>query len=109
MDIGRTNKRIAFYGSVEQENELGQIEQIQKELFRTWASVEPLRGREYQEAQKIRPELTYKITIRYRPGITPDMHLKYKERLFEIVSVINMKEQNEIIELMCTEKISKEA
>lgn len=109
MDIGRTNKRIAFYGNAEQENELGQIEQAEKELFKTWASVEPLRGREYQEAQKIRPELTYKITIRYRPGITPDMYIKYKERLFEIVSVINVKERNEIIELMCTEKISREA
>ena len=104
MDIGRTNKRITFCRYEEKENTLLQIEQVLIEVKTVWASVEPTRGREYQEAQRIRPELTYKITTRYHKGITPDMLIKFGERYFNIVSAINVRERNEMI---CTEKVKK--
>lgn len=107
MDIGRANKRITFCRYEPKENELLQTEQTLKEIKTVWASVEPTRGREYQEAQRIRPELTYKITTRYHAGITPDMFIKYKERLFQIVSVINVRERNEMLEIICVEKIAE--
>ncbi len=105
MDIGRTNKRITFCKYEEKENALLQMEQILTEVKTVWASVEPTRGREYQEAQRIRPELTYKITTRYHRGITPDMFIRFKDRYFNIISVINVKERNEMLEIICTEKI----
>lgn len=107
MDIGRTNKRITFYRYEEKENALSQSEQVLKEIKTVWASVEPTRGREYQEAQRIRPELTYKITTRYHKDITPDMFIKFKDRFFNIISVINVKEQNAMLEIICIEKIEK--
>lgn len=107
MDIGRTNKRIAFCRYEEKENELMQTEQALTEVKTVWASVEPTRGREYQEAQRIRPELTYKISTRYHKGITPDMFIRFKDRYFQIVSIINVRERNEMLEIICTEKISE--
>jgi phage head-tail adaptor, putative, SPP1 family len=107
MDIGRTNKRITLYQYEEKDNALLQKEQVLTEVRKIWASVEPTRGREYQEAQRIRPELTYKITIRYLKNVTPDMLIKFKERYFEIVSIINVKENNEMLEIICTERIDK--
>lgn len=107
MDIGRTNKRIAFYRYEEKENALLQTEQILTKVKTVWASVEPTRGREYQEAQRIRPELTYKITTRYHKEITPDMFIKFKDRLFNIISIINVREKNEMLEIVCTEKMDK--
>lgn len=104
MDIGRTNKRITFCRYVEKENELSQFEQVLTEVKTVWASVEPTRGREYQEAQRIRPELTYKITTRYHKEITPDMFIRWKNRYFSIISVINVRERNEMLEIICTEK-----
>lgn len=107
MDIGRTNKRITFCRYEEKENTLLQIEQVLIEVKTVWASVEPTRGREYQEAQRIRPELTYKITTRYHKGITPDMLIKFGERYFNIVFAINVRERNEMLEMICTEKVKK--
>ncbi len=107
MDIGRTNKRITFCRYEEKENALSQTEQVLTEVKAVWASVEPTRGREYQEAQRIRPELTYKITTRYHKGITPDMLIKFGERYFNIVSAINVRERNEMLEMICTEKVKK--
>lgn len=104
MDIGRTNKRITFCRYEDRENALMQTEQVLAEVKTVWASVEPTRGREYQEAQRIRPELTYKVTTRYHKGITPDMLIKYRDRLFNIVSVINVRERNEMLEIICTER-----
>lgn len=108
MDIGRTNKRITFCKYEERENALSQTEQTLIEVKTVWASVEPTRGREYQEAQRIRPELTYKVTTRYHKGITPDMLIKFKERYFEIISIINVREQGIMSEIICIEKIQKQ-
>lgn len=107
MDIGRTNKRITFCKYEEKENALLQTEQVLTDIKTVWASVEPTRGREYQEAQRIRPELAYKITTRYHKEITPDMFIKFKDRFFNIVTIINVKEKNEMLEIICTEKIDK--
>lgn len=107
MDIGRTNKRITFCRCEEKENVLSQIEQVLTEVKTVWASVEPTRGREYQEAQRVRPELTYKITTRFHKEVTPDMIIKWRERCFNIVSIINVRERNEMLEIICTEKIGK--
>ncbi len=109
MDIGRTNKRVTFCKYEEKENALSQTEQVLKEVKTVWASVEPTRGREYQEAQRIRPELTYKITTRFHAGITPDMLIKFKDRYFQIISAINARERNEMLEIICVEKIVKSA
>ena len=107
MDIGRTNKRVTFCRYTEKQNELLQTEKVLEEIKTVWASVEPTRGREYQEAQRIRPELTYKITTRYHKEVTPDMFIKFKDRYFQIVSIINVRERNEMLEIVCTEKLTE--
>ena len=104
MDIGRMKQRIFFCRWETKVNELQQEEQSLVKIKRVWASVEPMRGREYQEAQRIRPELTYKITTRYHKELTSDMFIQYQEREFRIVSVINVKEKNEMLEIICIEK-----
>ena len=108
MDIGRTNKRITFCRYEEKENEILQKEQALIEVKTVWASVEPTRGREYQEAQRIRPELTYKITTRYHKEVTPDMFIKFKDRYFKIISIANVREKCEMLEIVCIEEIKKE-
>ena len=107
MDIGRTNKRITFCKYKEKENDLLQMEQALMEVKTVWASVEPTRGRESQEAQRIRQQLTYKVTTRYHKEITPDMFIKWKNRSFNIIDIINVKERNEMLEITCTENIGE--
>lgn len=108
MDIGQMNKRIKFCRYHEKENKLYQIEQILDEGKSVWASIKPTRGKEYQEAQRIRPELTYKITTRYHKDITSDMLIRFKNRYFEIISVINVNEENKTLEIICIEKVKRD-
>nr|DAR37957.1 MAG TPA: Putative head tail adaptor [Caudoviricetes sp.] len=107
MDIGRTNKRVSFCKFVEGKNEMNQTTQVLKKIRTVWASVEPKSGREYIEAEKEHPELTYIITTRYMEDVTPDMFIQYRDRLFNIRSIRNIRENNEMLEISCTEKIDE--
>lgn len=109
MDIGRTNKRITFCRYEEQTNELGQQQQTLKRVRTVWASVEPKSAREYQEAEKDRPELTHIITTRYFNDITPDMFIEFRGRQFSIVGPPrNIRENNEMLEFTCIERTDEE-
>lgn len=107
MDIGRTNKRVSFCKFVEEKNEMNQTTQVLKKIRTVWASVEPKSGREYIEAEKEHPELTHIITTRYMEDVTPDMFIQYRDRLFNIRSIRNIRENNEMLEMSCTEKIDE--
>ena len=81
--------------------------QLFNTIITVWATVEPKSGREYIEADKERPELTYIITVRYQKDITPDMFIQFKGRLFNIKSIRNIREADEMLEISCTEKIDE--
>ena len=71
--------------------------------FTTWANINPISGKEYYQAETINSDLTHKIRLRYRKGITSDMRILYNERIFYIISVINEYERNSFLQLMCRE------
>ncbi|AXM88461.1 head-tail adaptor protein [Anoxybacillus ayderensis G10] len=68
-----------------------------------WAMIKTLQGREYYEAAATQNENTVRFVIRYTSGITPDMRIKYKDRAFEILSVINDDERNIILTIIAKE------
>ena len=99
MDIGRMKHRITF-----QVQDLEQ-EETWNDILSTWANINPISGKEYYSAETINSDLTHKIRLRYRKGITPDMRVIYNDRIFYIISVINEYEKNTMLQLMCRELI----
>lgn len=47
------------------------------DVLTTWASIEPLSGRDVILGAQISPDTTHKITIRYRPGVHSAMRFKW--------------------------------
>ncbi|NIO43784.1 MAG: phage head closure protein [Burkholderiales bacterium] len=69
-----------------------------------WITIEPSRGREYVEAQTGRAEVTHRVGMWYRPNVTSKgFRFVVEERVFEIVSVINLGEGNRKLRLLCKE------
>jgi len=66
--------------------------------------VSPMSGREYEESQKLRAETTYKISTRFFRNITPDMRILYDGREFEIVSVLDLNERHEELQIIAVER-----
>ena len=71
--------------------------------FSVAGDVSPMTGREYQEAQKIRAETTYRVATRYFSGITSDMRILFKNKELLIQSVLNIEERNRELQIICTE------
>ena len=73
------------------------------------ALVAPMSGREYEESQKLRTETTYKIATRFFRGIKPEHRILYDNREFDIVSVLDLGEKHEELQIIATEYDSKTA
>lgn len=73
-----------------------------------WAKIRAVQGTEGFSADQQRPLVTYNITIRYRPGVTPSqygadasMRFVVEGRTFDIRTVIDTDEQHEELVLGC--------
>ncbi len=73
------------------------------------AFVTPTTGREYEESQKIRAETTYKISTRYFRGINSTHRILYNNREFEIVSVLDLNERHEELQIIAAERSTQTA
>ena len=77
--------------------------------FSVAAFVAPTTGREYEESQKIRAETTYKISTRYFRGINSSHRILYDNREFEIISVLDINERHEELQIIAAEKNTQTA
>ncbi|MDD3888920.1 MAG: phage head closure protein [Syntrophomonadaceae bacterium] len=70
-----------------------------------WAAIADISGKEFFQAAAVQSEVTTRIRIRFRTGITPATRVLYGSRVFAILSVIDKDERHREIELMCKEVI----
>ena len=104
LDIGRLRHRITFLKPTDTEkNSFNENVPVYTPFKTVWAAVEPMTGKEYAEAQKIRAETTYNIITRYIPGITSDMKISFRDKEFDIVSTLNIRELNEQLKIVVSE------
>ena len=73
---------------------------------KAWANIEPLKGWEYYESKQINAEVSSKITMRYKSGITPKMRVVSGTHTYRILGVINEGERNDNLMLMVEETIT---
>lgn len=75
-----------------------------------WAEITTINIKSYGQerffAGKIQAEVTHKIIIRYRDGVTSSMRLVFGSSIFNIRSVFNRNENNEILELLVEEGVA---
>jgi SPP1 family predicted phage head-tail adaptor len=103
MRIGELRHRVVLQKKEITEDELKQQSEVWTEITTIWAAIEPLSGREYFAAKQVNAEISARITIRYRKGITPDMRMVFDGRVFEVISIVNPKERCGSLVLMCRE------
>ena len=69
-----------------------------------WAAVEPLSAREFIAAQAVQSNVSVRITMRYRPGITSAMRLLHDGKVYNITGVLADKDSGrEYLTLPCAE------
>lgn len=104
FNAGKLNKRITFTAYTETANSIGQTILSEQPIKTVWANIMPIRGLEQTLEERLRPETVYRVLIRYHRGITPDMKIKYKDKLLHITEIINVDEGDFVLEITATSK-----
>ena len=107
INAGKLRHRIAIQRKTVEKNTYGEEVVVFVDRIQTWASIEPLSGREYYQANQTQSSVDHRISMRYQSGIQTYDRVKFKSgetvRYFDILSVINLEERNITLELMCKE------
>jgi SPP1 family predicted phage head-tail adaptor len=59
-----------------------------------YAGIKPSTGDEMLDMGAERHRVTHNIKMRYIPGLLPSMRIEWNNRVFRILSLINVKEEN---------------
>lgn len=75
-------------------------------LFEAWAEIRPLSARELFSANMTQAEVSHRISIRWRPGVTLTTkdRARIGTRLFDLTGVMNTDERNREWVLMAVER-----
>lgn len=106
MRIGDMDRRITFQYPSVVKDAYG-AETVTWIPFKTvWAQVTPGQSREFFAAQVVNAKLTHEFLIRYMAGITPDMRIVFRGRVFNIDPPRNPGEKDKELRIMAAEFVS---
>jgi SPP1 family predicted phage head-tail adaptor len=112
MRAGRLRHRVELQARHEAQNSTGEIIATYVTTATVWASIEPINGREFFAAAQVQSDVTTKIRIRYRDGLTPKMRVRYVTglgspslvELYDIEAVIHVGNRLREIQLLCRKR-----
>ncbi|PGC82329.1 phage head closure protein [Bacillus toyonensis] len=89
MNPGKLDKRLTFQVKDDDaKSPDGDPIDGYKDSFTVWGSFIFLKGRKYFEAAAANSEVQGETEIRFRTDVNTDMKMKYKNMIYDIVSVI---------------------
>ena len=101
----RLNKRIKIQSKVNIDNGFGGYSETWSDLKTLWAEIRPILNTESFEADQIIERTNFIITIRYFNSLTTQHRIKYGERIFNIIGIINPLENKQIMEINAEEAV----
>lgn len=105
ISAGALRRRVQLCKPAPTTNSLGEAVPGWTVVYTTWASIEPLSGRELWQAVQVQADVTHKVRVRYHSGLDPTWIVKYQGRQFNVMSVLNIEERSRVLELLCMEQV----
>ena len=106
MNPGRFRHKIDIQQELTTQNTHGEATQTWVNFVSgVYCSIEPIRGKEFFASDIVNAEVDHRIRMRYMTGIHPKQRVVYCNRVFDIISAINVQERNKDMELMVKEVI----
>ena len=106
MRAGKLRHRITIETPTETRNAYGEPEVTWGTFKEVWASVEPIRGREFWRAQEQQARVTTRIRIRYLADVTPKMRIVFGSKTYIINAIIDQEERHAEMQLICEEMVA---
>lgn len=108
MQAGKLRHRITLQHKVNVQDQLtGAVNTEWRDLTTVWADVVPLSAREFIAAQATQGEITTRITIRYRAGLTNANRVTFRGSVYNIEGVLpDAVSGREYLTLPCSEGVN---
>ena len=101
--IGELNKRITIQYKTRVGDGMGAFTETWNDSGTVWAAIWPVSANEQIQATQTVMTISHRIRIYYRSVFKSGWRVKFGNRYFAIVSVINPSEKNEWLDLLCKE------
>ena len=105
MKTGDLNRRVTFQYPTKATDSMGGFTTTWVDALTTWAALWPKSAKKQIEAMQPHLDVTHQIRIRYKSVLKPSWRVKYRDRYFSIVSIINPEMRNEMLDLLCKESV----
>jgi SPP1 family predicted phage head-tail adaptor len=104
MRAGELRNLITIQKPARAQDSSGSTAETWNTLCTVWASIRPLKGREYYAANQAQMEVTHEITIRYMRNVSAENRIVFGNRTFEVKAVMNVNEENRWLSMVCEEE-----
>lgn len=103
MTIGELNKRVTLQYPTVAKDSLGTPVTTWNDAATVWAAIWPVSANEIVKNNASVMIITHRIRIRFRSVLKSSWRIKFGNRYFSIVSIINPNEAREYLDIMCKE------
>ncbi len=106
IKAGDLRDRVRLWQPTDVVNEFNETTESFLPAAEVWASVEPLSGRELEQAQAIRADVQTRVTIRFLVGIDNSWRIGIKdkqqvEHVLDVVWIKDVENRHVILECYC--------
>jgi SPP1 family predicted phage head-tail adaptor len=105
MRAGDLKQRIELQIPSRSQNSMGEWIDTFATQATVWGAIEPLSGNRLFLAQQANSQIQGVVRIRYRSGVVPTMKLKFGQRYFQILAIIDRDEEHKELQLFYKEII----
>jgi len=108
MKAGSLRQKITIQENAALNDATGSQKPVWQDVCTVQAAIKPLSGRELIVSQAENSEISVRIVIRYRAGITAAMRIVYQNTIYAIVAPpINTDMRNTELQIMCAAGLNK--
>lgn len=102
MRAGRLNERIELQARSVTRDAFGAEVQTWTTVHTVWAEAQPIAGREFVAMRQAQSDISIRFRLRYLDGINPQMRIRWREEIYIIQEVINVRARDAELEILCT-------
>jgi SPP1 family predicted phage head-tail adaptor len=99
-NINSYRSRITLQRLTYVSNNIGGFTVSWNDIDTVWANVKQVSGNEAIKFKQVYPTVSVKILIRYRSDLNPDYRIKYKNTYYNILSVIDIDNMQDELEVL---------
>lgn len=106
MRVGDLNKRVWLQYQTRTPDAMGGATVTWNDKAEVWAAIWPVNATTQIQAGQQAGSITHRIRMRYRPDLRANWRLRYGDRYFAVLGIVNPNEKGAMLDLLCREAAS---